>query len=143
MRRGVSDSVLITAIVAAFLTVAAIGGPVAYNLTRPTGGAVVVPVPSVSPLSTFHGKPFAAEVGKAHRDFAAVLAKHPLQSTGTLKAKLVEFHVLLWSDKAGTLPGFSAAFEQQWAGAFGTEDGTLSPDKAQAFLTGVADALGG
>src|SRR4051812_35802216 len=121
-RRGLSDSVVIAGMVCITLALLGVGGPIAYNFTRPAGGAVVVPVPVASPLSQFHGKPFAAEVGKAHRDFSVVLARHPLQSTGTLKAKLVEFHAILWSDKAGTLPGFSVAFEQTWQTAFGLED---------------------
>jgi hypothetical protein len=139
-RRGISDTVLIVAI----LAVAAVAAPVAYNLTRPAGGgAVPAPSPLLTPLAQFRGKPFAAEVGKAHRDFAAVLAMHPLNSSGELKAKLMAFHQLLYADKKDALPGFSAAFEQSWQASFGIADSQLDNTKAVAFLESVASAMGG
>lgn len=99
------------------------------------------PVPN-HPLAQFRGHPMAAEVGNAHREFAAVLRTLPVATIGEFKAKLQEFHVLMWTNNANAMPGFSAAFEQAFVSAFGGADGPLDAAKAQSFLEAVAAALG-
>lgn len=119
------------------------GGGKIGPLTPPV--PVVVPVDPSHPLAQFRGKPGAAAVAKAHRDFAFVLKRKPIANIGTFKARLVEFHQVLYADtpEAGTLPGFSAAFDTAFIAALGIEDAALDASKADAFLLAVAAALGG
>lgn len=123
------------------------GGRLPSPAPGPSPAPAPAPVDPANPLLSFRGKPGATDVAKAHRDFAAVVARPAAlyTSSGKLKADLVRFHEVLWAQTpaADTLPGFSAAFDAAFVKAFGEQDVAIDDAKATTFAETVASALGG
>jgi hypothetical protein len=149
-----------TLVVVAFIGWSLAGFPLP-NITVPDGPVPVKPVDPVDPvkpvkpapsaelqaavvpLVTLRSDTDAKVVSQAHQDFAWVLGRKPCQSSGELKARLAEFHAVLYQGTplAGAIPGFSAAFEQSFTSALGSEDSALDASKQVAFVEAVAWAL--
>ena len=89
----------------------------------------------VEPLHQWH----SPVVGSAYRDFALVVGRSDLKTTGQLRAAIQRFEAILLAGTpaAGTLPGFSAAANKLLVEQLGADDGALDKAKAAALIDAV------